>query len=104
MRIVFCSEPFSPFRVDSAYESEVDAAQEAGFEFDLVDFEALESSKSLFYDGHRAAPRRRMANRRTWRWSSSGFAGECGHRRILSSIGNSFAIVEIRYCAALSLM
>ena len=41
MRIVFCSEPFSPLRVDSAYESEADAAQAAGFDFDLVDFEAL---------------------------------------------------------------
>lgn len=41
MRIVFCSEPFFPLRVDSAYESETDAAQEIGFEIDLVDFEAL---------------------------------------------------------------
>lgn len=41
MRIVFCSEPFSPLRVDSAYQGEVDAAQNAGLEFDLMDFEAL---------------------------------------------------------------
>jgi hypothetical protein len=41
MRIVFCSEPFSPLRVDSAYQSEADAAQRADFDFDLVDFEAL---------------------------------------------------------------
>lgn len=41
MRIIFCSEPFSPLRVDSAYENEASAAQDAGFEFDLIDFEAL---------------------------------------------------------------
>jgi hypothetical protein len=44
MRIVFCSEPFSPLRVDSAYESEADAAQTVGFDFDLIDFEALVDS------------------------------------------------------------
>ena len=44
MRIIFCSEPFSPLRVDSAYESEADAAQAAGFDFDLIDFEALVDS------------------------------------------------------------
>ena len=47
MRIVFCSEPFSPLRVDSAYESEVGAAQTAGFDFDLVDFEALVDAENL---------------------------------------------------------
>jgi hypothetical protein len=47
MRIVFCSEPFFPLRVDSAYESEADAAQETDFEFDLVDFEALVSDENL---------------------------------------------------------
>ena len=41
MRIVFCSEPFSPLQVDSAYESEASAARNAGFEFDLIAFEAL---------------------------------------------------------------
>lgn len=41
MRIVFCSEPFSPLRVDSVYENEAEAAQMAGFDFDLIDFEAL---------------------------------------------------------------
>jgi hypothetical protein len=41
MRVVFCLEPFSPLRVDSAYESELGAAQDAGFDFDLIDFEAL---------------------------------------------------------------
>ena len=47
MRIVFCSEPFFPLRVDSAYESEADAAQESGLEFDLVDFEALVNDENL---------------------------------------------------------
>lgn len=41
MQIVFCSEPFFPLRVDSAYENEANAAQDVGFEFDLLDFEAL---------------------------------------------------------------
>lgn len=41
MRIIFCSEPFFPLRVDSAYESEFEAAETAGFKFDLIDFEAL---------------------------------------------------------------
>jgi hypothetical protein len=51
MRIVFCSEPISPLRIDSAYQSEGDAAQRADFDFDLVDFEALvdaENSLSVF--------------------------------------------------------
>lgn len=47
MRIVFCSEPFFPLRVDSAYETEVNAAQEIGFEFDLIDFEALVNDGNL---------------------------------------------------------
>jgi len=47
MRIVFCSEPFSPLRVDSAYENEADAAQVVGFEFDLIDFEALADGENL---------------------------------------------------------
>ena len=47
MRIVFCSEPFFPLRVDSAYESEANAAQETDFEFDLADFEALVNDGNL---------------------------------------------------------
>ncbi|HEY0607081.1 MAG TPA: ATP-grasp domain-containing protein [Herpetosiphonaceae bacterium] len=41
MKIVFCSEPFSPARPDSAYADEVIAARAAGFESVLIDFEAL---------------------------------------------------------------
>lgn len=41
MRLIFCSEPFSPFRVDSAFENEASAALAAGFEFDLINFETL---------------------------------------------------------------
>jgi hypothetical protein len=41
MKIVFCSEPFAPTRPDAAYADEVAAAQAAGFEVVLIDFEAL---------------------------------------------------------------
>jgi hypothetical protein len=41
MRLIYCSEPFSPARVDAAYEREAEAATGAGFEYGLVDFEAL---------------------------------------------------------------
>jgi hypothetical protein len=41
MKLVYCSEPFSPTRVDSAYEKEAESATGAGLEYELVDFEAL---------------------------------------------------------------
>ena len=41
MRLIYCSEPFSPTRVDAAYEREAAAASGAGLEYGLVDFEAL---------------------------------------------------------------
>lgn len=47
MRILFCSEPFFPLRVDVGYENEADAAQSVGFEFDLLDFEALVNDGNL---------------------------------------------------------
>jgi hypothetical protein len=47
MRIVYCSEPFAPAKVDPAYEAEADAARRAGLDVSLVSFEALaEHSKS----------------------------------------------------------
>lgn len=46
MRIVFCSEPFSPLQVDYAYESELTAAQNVGFGFDMIDFEALNDEEN----------------------------------------------------------
>src|SRR5882672_10088224 len=47
MRIVFCSEPFSPGKVDSTFEREVRAADEVGLEFELVDFEMLVDESRL---------------------------------------------------------
>ena len=41
MRLIYCSEPFSPTRVDAAYEREARAASDAGLRYELVDFEAL---------------------------------------------------------------
>jgi hypothetical protein len=41
MKVIYCSEPFSPARVDSAYEREARAAQAAGLGYELIDFEAL---------------------------------------------------------------
>jgi hypothetical protein len=41
MKLIYCSEPFSPTRVDSAYEREAEAAAGAGLGFELIDFEAL---------------------------------------------------------------
>jgi hypothetical protein len=41
MKIVFCSEPFAPAKVDSVYEAEAQAASRAGFEIELINFETL---------------------------------------------------------------
>lgn len=41
MQIIFCSEPFFPLQVDSAYETEFQTAKQLGFEVDLIDFESL---------------------------------------------------------------
>src|SRR5690349_5679236 len=41
MKIVFCSEPFAPAKVDSVYEAEAEAAVRAGFEVELINFETL---------------------------------------------------------------
>ena len=41
MRILFCSDPLHSRRVDEAYQAEHDAAQSAGAEVSLLDFEAL---------------------------------------------------------------
>jgi hypothetical protein len=41
MRIIYCSEPFSPSKVDPAYQQEADAARRVGFDCSLVNFEAL---------------------------------------------------------------
>lgn len=41
MRLIYCSEPFWPTRVDSVYEREAAAAEAAGLQYELVDYEAL---------------------------------------------------------------
>lgn len=41
MRIIFCSDYWNPRTPDPAYEAEVAAAQQAGLEFSLLNFEAL---------------------------------------------------------------
>lgn len=41
MKFVYCCEPFSPGKPDPAYTPEVLAAQQAGFSFELIDFEVL---------------------------------------------------------------
>lgn len=41
MKIVFCCDSFSPKNVDEAYLAEATAATEVGFEYLLVDYEAL---------------------------------------------------------------
>src|SRR5262245_10515770 len=41
MKIVFCSEPFAPARIDSVYQAEAQAAIRAGFQIELINFEAL---------------------------------------------------------------
>jgi hypothetical protein len=41
MKIVFCSDPLYPNRPDMSYDDEVKAAQEAGLEYVLIDFEKL---------------------------------------------------------------
>lgn len=53
MRVVFCSEPFSPDRIDPAYEGEAESARRAGFDLSLVGFEALVDERDA-----RAAVRR----------------------------------------------
>lgn len=41
MRVLFCSEPFAPSRVDAAYEREFAAARAANLTVELINFEAL---------------------------------------------------------------
>lgn len=41
MKILFCSDALEPTRPDAAYEAEVGAANAAGLDFVLLDFEAL---------------------------------------------------------------
>lgn len=41
MKIIYCSEPFSPTKPDSVYEAEVNAALGAGLEYELINYEAL---------------------------------------------------------------
>jgi len=57
MRIVFCSDPLNPRTVDDAYSAEAGAARRAGFECELVSYEALVN------DGDAAAAVRRVAER-----------------------------------------
>lgn len=46
MRVLFCSEPFAPSRVDAAYEREFAAARAANLSVELIDFEALARGES----------------------------------------------------------
>jgi hypothetical protein len=41
MRLIFCSDPLEQRKPDMAYEREIAAADQLGFERDLIDFEAL---------------------------------------------------------------
>jgi hypothetical protein len=41
MKIIFCSDPLYPNRPDMSYEDEVQAAQAAGLEYDLFNYEKL---------------------------------------------------------------
>lgn len=41
MKIIYCSEPFSPAKPDSVYENEVRAAASAGLEYELINYEVL---------------------------------------------------------------
>lgn len=41
MKLLFCCDPLDPSRPDMSYQDEVEAAQAAGFEYELFDFEQL---------------------------------------------------------------
>jgi len=41
MRLLFCTDPLHPRRVDDAYQAEYEAARSAGADVSLLDFEAL---------------------------------------------------------------
>lgn len=41
MKIILCSDPFAPTRVDDSYADEAQAAREAGLPYELINFEAL---------------------------------------------------------------
>lgn len=47
MKVIFCSEPFFPLQVDSAYEDEANAANKVELEFALLDFEALVNEENI---------------------------------------------------------
>jgi hypothetical protein len=56
MRIVYCSEPFAPAKVDPAYESEAEAARRAGLDVSLVSFEALVDDRDAVAATRRVPP------------------------------------------------
>ena len=41
MKLLLCADPLSPHRVDDAYQSEFEAARQAGWDVSLINFEAL---------------------------------------------------------------
>jgi hypothetical protein len=56
MRIIYCSEPFAPGKVDPAYRQEADAARRVGFDCSLVSFEALVDDRDAATATRRVAP------------------------------------------------
>lgn len=46
MRIIFCSDPYNPKKVDLNYEREFEVAKEMGFDVSLISFEDLTSNNT----------------------------------------------------------
>lgn len=56
MRLIFCTDPLARRRVDSTYERESEAAQQAGLEYALLNFEALVDEQDALAATRRIAP------------------------------------------------
>ena len=56
MSLIFCADPLDRRRVDSMYEREAEAAQQAGLEYALLNFEALMDDQDALAATRRIAP------------------------------------------------
>ena len=56
MRLIFCADPLDRRRVDSVYEREAEAAQQAGLDYALLNFEALVDARDALAATRRIAP------------------------------------------------
>jgi hypothetical protein len=47
MNIIFCADPLNPCQVDEAYQAEADVAKAVGFDYAIINFEALVNENNV---------------------------------------------------------